>query len=79
MEKILFVFVVHLLRFLSPPSPPSQVSSAVDHIQSGTTALHKAKKLQKNSRKCMCIAIIILLLIVVIIVVAVLKPWSKSG
>jgi len=57
----------------------SQVSSAVDHIQSGTTALHKAKKLQKNSRKCMCIAIIILLLIVVIIVVAVLKPWSKSA
>nr|AIX10971.1 syntaxin [Albuca bracteata] len=56
----------------------TQVSSAVDHIQSGTTALHKAKKLQKNSRKWMCIAIIILLLIVVIIVVAVLKPWSKS-
>lgn len=56
----------------------TQVSSAVDHIQSGTTALHKAKKLQKNSRKWMCIAIMILLVIVVIVVVAVLKPWSKS-
>ncbi|CAL9196245.1 unnamed protein product [Musa hybrid cultivar] len=54
----------------------SQVSSAVDHVQSGTVALQKAKKLQKNSRKWMCIAIIILLLIVVIIVVAVIKPWS---
>ncbi|KAG9445202.1 hypothetical protein H6P81_016542 [Aristolochia fimbriata] len=57
----------------------SQVSSAVDHVQSGTTMLHRAKSLQKNSRKWMCIAIIILLLIVVIIVVAVIKPWSKNG
>ncbi|GLT74514.1 hypothetical protein SLA2020_463050 [Shorea laevis] len=58
----------------------SQVSSAVDHVQSGNTALQKAKKLQKNSRKWMCIAIIILLIIVVIIVVGVLKPWtSKQG
>ncbi|XP_010909353.1 syntaxin-132 [Elaeis guineensis] len=56
----------------------SQVSNAVDHVQSGTVALQKAKKLQKNSRKWMCIAIIILLLIVVIIVVAVIKPWSKN-
>lgn len=60
----------------------SQVSSAVDHVQSGTTALQKAKKLQKNSRKWMCIAIMILLIIVAIIVLAVVKPWannSKSG
>ncbi|XP_058077385.1 syntaxin-132 [Magnolia sinica] len=57
----------------------SQVSSAVDHVQSGTTALQKAKKLQKSSRKWMCIAIIILLLIVVITVVAVIKPWIKKG
>ncbi|XP_031250106.1 syntaxin-132-like [Pistacia vera] len=53
----------------------SQVSSAVDHVQSGNTALQKAKKLQKSSRKWMCIAIIILLIIVAIIVVAVIKPW----
>lgn len=58
---------------------PLKVSSAIDHVQNGTVALQKAKKLQKNSRKWMCIAIIILLLIVVIIVVAVLKPWSKGG
>ncbi|KAJ8471718.1 hypothetical protein OPV22_026061 [Ensete ventricosum] len=59
----------------------SQVSSAVDHVQSGTVILQKAKKLQKNSRKWMCIAIIILLLIVVIIVVAVpLTPsrWREA-
>lgn len=55
-----------------------QVSSAVDHVQSGNTALQKAKKLQKNSRKWMCIAIIILLIIVAIIVVAVIKPWSSN-
>lgn len=58
----------------------SQVSNAVDHVQSGTTALQKAKKLQRNSRKWMCIAIIILLVIVGVIVLGVLKPWnSKKG
>lgn len=56
----------------------SQVSSAVDHVQSGNTALQKAKKLQKNSRKWMCIAIMVLLIIVAIIVVGVLKPWSSN-
>ncbi|KAH6798941.1 syntaxin of plants 131 [Perilla frutescens var. frutescens] len=58
----------------------SQVSSAVDHVQSGNTALQKAKSLQRNSRKWMCIAILILLIIVAIIVVGVLKPWqTKNG
>ncbi|KAL1821734.1 syntaxin-132 isoform X1 [Daucus carota subsp. sativus] len=57
----------------------TQVSNAVDHVQSGTTALKKAKSLQKNSRKWMCIAIIILLIIITIIVVGVLKPWKKNG
>ncbi|KAB1223386.1 hypothetical protein CJ030_MR2G025687 [Morella rubra] len=56
----------------------SQVSSAVDHVQQGNTALQRAKTLQKNSRKWMCIAIIILLIIVAIIVVAVIKPWSSN-
>nr|ACJ84829.1 unknown [Medicago truncatula] len=56
----------------------SQVNNAVDHVQRGTTALQSAKKLQKNSRKWMCIAIIILLIIVAIIVVGVLKPWKSS-
>ncbi|KAK7315577.1 hypothetical protein VNO77_34133 [Canavalia gladiata] len=58
----------------------SQVSSAVDHVQQGNNALHKAKKLQKNSRKWMCIAIMILLIVVIIIVVSVIKPWvNKNG
>ncbi|KAA0057177.1 syntaxin-132 [Cucumis melo var. makuwa] len=56
----------------------SHVTSAVDHVQQGNTALQKAKKLQKNSRKWMCIAIIILLIIVVVIVVGVLKPWNNG-
>lgn len=56
----------------------SQVASAVDHVQSGTVALQQAKKLQKNSRKWMCIAIFFFLIIAAIIVVAVLKPWSKN-
>ncbi|KAJ7976393.1 putative Syntaxin [Quillaja saponaria] len=56
----------------------SQVTSAVDHVQQGNTALQKAKKLQKNSRKWMCIAILILLIIVIIIVVAVIKPWNNK-
>ncbi|KAK6120620.1 hypothetical protein DH2020_045632 [Rehmannia glutinosa] len=57
----------------------SQVSNAVDHVQSGTTALQNAKKLQKKSRKWMCIAIIILLIIVAIIVVSVLRPWKNGN
>ncbi|TMX05204.1 hypothetical protein EJD97_001207, partial [Solanum chilense] len=56
----------------------SQVSAAVDHVQSGNTALRKAKSLQRNSRKWMCIAIIILLIIVAVIVVGVLKPWNSN-
>nr|XP_028946594.1 syntaxin-132-like isoform X2 [Malus domestica] len=57
----------------------TQVSSAVDHVQQGNNALQKAKKLQKSSRKWMCIAILILLIIVAIIAVAVLKPWSSNN
>lgn len=56
-----------------------QVSNAVDHVNTGNTALQKAKSLQKNSRKWMCIAIIILLIIVAVIVVGVLKPWQQKG
>lgn len=55
-----------------------QVNNAVDHVQRGTSALQNAKKLQKNSRKWMCIAIIILLLIVAIIVVGVIQPWKNN-
>ncbi|CAJ2637349.1 unnamed protein product [Trifolium pratense] len=53
----------------------SQVTSAVDHVQRGNDTLIKAKKLQKNSRKWMCIAIMIFLIMVMFIVLSVLKPW----
>ncbi|XP_042061241.1 syntaxin-132-like [Salvia splendens] len=55
----------------------SQVTNAVDHVQSGTTALQNARRLQKSSRKCMCFAIILLLVIVAIIVLSVLQPWKN--
>ncbi|KAK2996631.1 hypothetical protein RJ639_026641, partial [Escallonia herrerae] len=44
----------------------THVSNAVDHVQDGNNALQKAKTLQRNSRKWMCIAILILLIIVVV-------------
>ncbi|XP_031128773.1 syntaxin-132-like [Ipomoea triloba] len=56
----------------------SQVSAAVDHVQSGNTALQRAKTLQRKNRKWMCMAVIILLLVVAIIVVCVLKPWTTK-
>ncbi|KAJ7948167.1 Syntaxin-132 like protein [Quillaja saponaria] len=55
----------------------SQVTNAVDHVRSGTDALHTAKSLQKKSRKCMMISIILLLIIAIIIVLSVVKPWKK--
>ncbi|GFQ06285.1 putative syntaxin-131 [Phtheirospermum japonicum] len=57
----------------------SQVSNTVNHVQTGTTSLQKAKKLQKKSRKWMCIAIILLLIIVAVIVVGVLRPWRNGN
>ncbi|KAK3016572.1 hypothetical protein RJ639_006728 [Escallonia herrerae] len=56
----------------------THVSNAVDHVQDGNNALQKAKTLQRNSRKWMCIAILILLIIVVVVVVGVLKPWNSN-
>ncbi|KAF7063288.1 hypothetical protein CFC21_069814 [Triticum aestivum] len=55
----------------------THVSKASDYIQQSLDALQKAKKLQKNSRMCMCSAIIVLLLIVVIVVLVVIKPGKK--
>lgn len=55
-----------------------QVGKAVEHIAAGTTALQKAKTLQRSTRKCMCIAIIILLVTATIVVVAVVQPWKKA-
>ncbi|PRQ52835.1 putative target SNARE coiled-coil domain-containing protein [Rosa chinensis] len=53
------------------------VTNAVDHVQSGTDALHTAKSLQKKSRKCMIISMVLLLIIALIIVLSILKPWKK--
>ncbi|VFQ91047.1 unnamed protein product [Cuscuta campestris] len=57
----------------------SQVNATVDHVQSGNTALQKAKKLQRNSRKWMCFAILVFILIVAIVVIGVLKPWTRKN
>ncbi|KAH7654252.1 syntaxin 1B/2/3 protein [Dioscorea alata] len=56
----------------------AQVTNADDHIQSGIGALQKARRLQKNTRKCTCIAIIILIIIIAVVLLVVLKPWSKN-
>ncbi|XP_057781191.1 syntaxin-132-like [Salvia miltiorrhiza] len=58
----------------------SQVHCAVDHVQSGNTALQRAKSLKKSSRKWTCIAILIFLMVVAIILISVLKPFRiKNG
>jgi hypothetical protein len=78
----LYMFVCRMQRIFSSICVNKrlvQVNNAVDHVQRGTTALQSAKKLQKNSRKWMCIAIMILLVIVAIIVVGVLKPWKSNN
>ncbi|XP_024370526.1 syntaxin-132 isoform X1 [Physcomitrium patens] len=56
----------------------TQVGKAVDHIASGTTALQKAKSLQRGTRKCMCIGIVVLLVTIVIIIVSVIQPWKNA-
>ncbi|KAM3245732.1 hypothetical protein ACQJBY_056838 [Aegilops geniculata] len=57
----------------------THVSNATNHIQQGVGALHKAKTLQKKSRRWMCYAILLLLLVVVaIVVLGVIQPWKKK-
>ncbi|PWA39905.1 Syntaxin/epimorphin, conserved site-containing protein [Artemisia annua] len=55
----------------------TNVSSALDHVQSGNKALHNVKKLQKKSRKWMCWTVIILLIVIAISLVVVLTPWQS--
>lgn len=57
----------------------TQLSKAVEHVNTGTAALQKAKQFQRGTRKCMCIAMIVLLIVIVIIVVAVLQPWKNGS
>ncbi|WOL15729.1 syntaxin-132 [Canna indica] len=52
----------------------SEVNRASDFVTSGVNVLNKARKLQKNTRKCTCIAIIILLIIIAVIVLAIIRP-----
>ncbi|XP_042442259.1 syntaxin-132-like isoform X1 [Zingiber officinale] len=54
----------------------SQVSNAMNHVQSGTDALRIAKNLSKKSRKCMIIVIIIFILVAALIAFSILKPWK---
>ncbi|KAE9457771.1 hypothetical protein C3L33_10301, partial [Rhododendron williamsianum] len=61
-----WVKAIHHLNGIQPEG--SHVTSAVDHVQTGTVALQAAKILQKNSRKCMCIAMIILIVIAIIVI-----------
>lgn len=56
----------------------TQVSNAVDHVQSGHKVLVKAREKQKSNRKWRCIAVILVLIIFVIIALAVLKPWNSK-
>ncbi|WCJ37584.1 Syntaxin-132 [Euphorbia peplus] len=56
----------------------SQVTNAVDHVQTGRDALQTAKNLQRNSRKWKMIAILIFLIIAIIIVLSIWKPWKKK-
>ncbi|KAJ0975646.1 hypothetical protein J5N97_017611 [Dioscorea zingiberensis] len=56
----------------------AQVTNAGDHVQSGISALNIARKLQKNSRKCMCISLIIIIIIIAVALLFVFKPWSKN-
>ncbi|KAL4190377.1 hypothetical protein AMTRI_Chr07g75370 [Amborella trichopoda] len=60
----------------------AQVSRAVDHVQTATAVIHKAKRQQRNTRKWACIAISILLFIIIIALVPILnefKPWLEKS
>ncbi|XP_059668648.1 syntaxin-121 [Cornus florida] len=54
----------------------SQVARANSYVRGGTQQLHKAKRLQINSRKWSCYGIILLLIIILFIVLFVVKPWN---
>ena len=49
----------------------------MDYVASGTTNLVEAKRMQKSTRKLMCIGLIIVIVIIVIIVVVAIRPWRK--
>eukprot|EP00250_Pteridium_aquilinum_P002451 c12665_g1_i1 orf=117-1007(+) len=51
----------------------ASVTGALSFVERGTSQLRQARKLQKNTRKCMCICLIILLIIIIIAVVVLIK------
>ncbi|KAJ6974894.1 hypothetical protein D5086_024409 [Populus alba] len=78
-EGFYFLYSLGMQIFLDMAALVDAQGDVLDRIElNGSCALQKAKKLQRNSRKWMCIAIIILLITVVIIVVTVIKPWNNN-
>ncbi|XP_024372822.1 syntaxin-132 isoform X1 [Physcomitrium patens] len=57
----------------------TQVSKAVEHVAAGTSALQKAKTLQRGTRKCTCVAIFLLLVTAIIVLLAVIQPWKINA
>jgi len=55
-----------------------QVGKAVDHVDSGTQQLQRAKNNQRATSKCIAIAIILMLLAILIIVLVVIQPWKTT-
>ncbi|KAK9827828.1 hypothetical protein WJX74_004330 [Apatococcus lobatus] len=55
----------------------AQVAKSVEYVQQGTTALVDAKRLHKNTRKWLCIALIVVAVIVAIVIVVAIQPWKK--
>lgn len=55
----------------------AQVSSSVDHVQKATVTLQKAKALQKNTRKYMCIATLLLIIVIAVALIPILKSLKK--
>lgn len=53
-----------------------QVAKSVEYVQQGTTALVDAKRLHKNTRKWLCIALIVVAIIVAIVIVVAIQPWK---
>jgi hypothetical protein len=54
-----------------------QVAKSVEYVQAGTTHLVAAKRLQKNTRKWMCVALILLLIIAAAIAIPVAINLTK--
>lgn len=54
------------------------VLGASSFVKRGTENLHTAKKLQRNTRKCTCIAIILLLVVILVVIVPILVKFIPT-